>query len=232
MAHKKSLALLSKNLGYTFKDQSLLIAALTHRSMPKNNNERLEFFGDSIVNFIAAEIVYTQFEFANEGELSRLRTMLVRGITLASIAKELKIGEYLYLGIGEMRSGGSRRESILADALEAIIAAIYLDGGLEDCKTCVTRWFEPLVADLLTTKVKKDPKTELQEYLQANNIGLPLYEVVDITGKAHEQIFTVNCIIVEINQTATGKGTSRRRAEQQSAETMLLELTKGKRHVP
>lgn len=228
MAAKKSHARLYQSLGYQFQDEKLLVSALTHRSVPQNNNERLEFLGDSIVNFIAAELLFKQFNFADEGELSRLRTMLVRGETLAEIAKLLQVGEHLYLGTGEMRSGGAQRESILADALEAIIAAIYLDGGMDACKKTVSIWFAPLIADLLEHKVDKDPKTQLQEHLQAKNIALPLYQVTEVSGKAHEQIFTVTCLIAEIEQKSVGKGTSRRRAEQQSAELMLVQLNRKK----
>jgi ribonuclease-3 len=230
MHTKKSHTKLYKNLGYHFKDENLLVAALTHRSVPKNNNERLEFLGDSIVNFIAAELLYNQFNFANEGELSRLRTMLVRGETLAVLARQLQVGEHLYLGMGEMRSGGAHRESILADALEAIIAAIYLDGGMDACKECVSNWFAPIIAELTQHKVNKDPKTQLQEYLQAKSIALPQYHVSVIEGKAHEQTFTVECFIPEIQQKTIGKGTSRRRAEQQSAELMLTVLIEEKKH--
>lgn len=230
MQGKKTHIQLYNNLGYQFQNESLLIAALTHRSVPKNNNERLEFLGDSIVNFIAAELLYNQFAYANEGELSRLRTMLVRGETLAELARQLQVGEHLYLGIGEMRSGGAHRESILADALEAIIAAIYLDGGMEVCKVCVSKWFAPILAELVHHKVNKDPKTQLQEYLQAKSIALPQYQVSVIEGKAHEQLFTVECIIPEISQKTIGKGTSRRRAEQQSAEMMLTVLLQEKKH--
>lgn len=229
MAVRKSHTRLYEKLGYSFKDEKLLIAALTHRSVPQNNNERLEFLGDSIVNFIAAELVYKQFRMADEGELSRLRTMLVRGETLASLARTLGVGEYLYLGAGELRSGGAHRESILADALEAIIAAMYLDGGIEVCKTALATWFAPLLIQLLEHRADKDPKTQLQEYLQANLINLPQYKVAEIGGKAHAQLFTVECIIEEISKVAVGKGTSRRRAEQQSAELMLMQLTERKK---
>jgi ribonuclease-3 len=221
---RKSHAALYKNLGYTFNDESLLISALTHRSVPKNNNERLEFFGDSIVNFIAAELVYHRFAHAEEGDLSRLRTMLVRGETLADLAKQLHIGEHLYLGTGELRSGGFRRESILADAMEAIIAAIYLDGGMDVCKQCVTQWFSILLENMSITHDMKDPKTRLQEYLQSHAIALPLYQVINIEGLAHEQIFHVECDIPSLERKSIGKGTNRRRAEQQAAENMLTAI--------
>jgi ribonuclease III, bacterial len=226
---KKSHAALYKNLGYTFNDEKLLISALTHRSVPKNNNERLEFFGDSIVNFIAAEIVYHRFKHAAEGELSRLRTMLVRGETLADLAKQLQIGEHLYLGAGELRSGGFRRESILADAMEAVIAAIYLDGGMEICKQCVIQWFSSLVESMEITSDMKDPKTRLQEYLQSHAIALPVYQVVAIEGLAHEQIFNVECYIPSLDRKSIGKGTNRRRAEQQAAENMLTAIKQSER---
>ncbi|MBY0544748.1 MAG: ribonuclease III [Gammaproteobacteria bacterium] len=230
MSIRKSHERLYDTLGYRFQNEKLLIAALTHRSVPQNNNERLEFLGDSIVNFIAAEIVYKQFQLADEGELSRLRTKLVRGETLALLARRLAIGDYLYLGPGEMRSGGAKRESILADALEAVVAALYLDAGVEICKKVVSEWFAPLVLELLGHEADKDPKTHLQEYLQSILIALPQYRVIDISGKAHAQIFTVECAIADGKHIALGKGTSRRRAEQQSAEIMLAELTHGKKN--
>ncbi len=226
---KKSHAALYKNLGYTFNDESLLVSALTHRSVPKNNNERLEFLGDSIVNFIAAELVYHQFKHAHEGELSRLRTMLVRGEALADLAKQLHVGEHLYLGAGELRSGGFRRESILADAMEAIIAAIYLDGGIDICKQCVAQWFGSLLENMAITSDMKDPKTRLQEYLQSHAIALPVYQVVDIEGLAHEQIFKIECYIPSLDRKSVGKGTNRRRAEQQAAENMLTAIKQDER---
>ncbi len=221
---KKSHAQLYRNLGYTFQNEQLLISALTHRSVPKDNNERLEFLGDSIVNFIAAELVYQRFAHANEGDLSRLRTMLVRGETLAYLAKELQVGENLYLGIGELRSGGFRRESILADAMEAIIAAIYLDGGMDVCKQRVTQWFIPLLENLSPSNEMKDPKTRLQEYLQSQAIGLPVYQVMGIEGLAHEQTFQIQCYIPQLERRSIGKGSNRRRAEQQAAENMLTAI--------
>jgi len=220
----KSLSKLTTSLGYTFTDLDLLKLALTHRSIGAQNNERLEFLGDSILNFIIAEVLYTKFAFLKEGELSRLRASLVNGETLAEIATELALSSYLILGPGELRSGGSQRRSILADTVEAIIGAIYLDSGRVDVvKIPVLTWFEARL-ELLSHQAKKDPKTSLQEYLQAKRSPLPTYDVISIAGDAHEQVFNVSCVISELNLTAQGVGSSRRRAEQAAALACLQQL--------
>ncbi len=215
---------LCKNLGYTFNDIALLERALTHRSVTLKNNERLEFLGDSIINFLMAEVLFQQCPKAQEGELSRLRAALVKGDTLAEVAKELHVGEYLKLGQGEMKSGGFRRSSILADALEAIIAAIYLDSDMDTCRQLVSKWFASRCADVTTVMVPKDPKTRLQEYLQAHHLSLPEYSVTNIQGEAHEQTFTIECRVEKLSTTAIGVGSSRRKAEQQAAKQLLDEL--------
>lgn len=217
---------LSRSLGYAFESSMLLRQALTHRSVPQHNNERLEFLGDSLINFFAAQWVYQLFPHATEGELSRFRTRLVRGETLAEVAREINLGPYLQLGMGEMRTGGADRTSILADALEAVIAAIFLDGGLETCQQTVARWFESRLHSLQHEKPEKDPKTQLQEYLQSKALGLPTYEVIDIRGKDHEQVFTVACYLMDSPYRTQAEGSSRRRAEQSAALALLAQLQK------
>ncbi|MDE1460437.1 ribonuclease III [Spartinivicinus poritis] len=221
---KKVNQSLFRKLGYSFEDESLLLLALTHRSYAGGNNERLEFLGDSIVNFIIAEALYQQFPQAKEGQLSRLRAKLVRGATLAKIAKEFGLGDYLRLGSGELKSGGFRRESILADALEALIGAIYLDNGLDTCRERVLAWFAPRLEKLSLDDTQKDPKTRLQEYLQAKQLALPVYEVVDIKGDAHDQTFTIECVVAGLAEKTKGIGSSRRGAEQEAARHALQQL--------
>jgi len=215
---------LFKNLGYSFKDRDLLKAALTHRSVKAANNERLEFLGDSIVNFIIAEVLYSHYAHSKEGELTRYRSLLVKGETLAALAKELEIGQYLLLGTGELKTGGRNRESILADSLEAVIAGIYHDGGMDICRQCVLSWYGSRIEQLSEIRNSQDPKTQLQEFLQSRGQGLPIYTVVVVRGKAHEQIFVVSCKIKTLDKLIQAEGSSRRRAEQQAAAMMLREL--------
>jgi ribonuclease-3 len=217
-------SLLSLRLGYHFADPALLKFALTHRSVRGGNNERLEFLGDSLVNFIIADELYRRLPQAKEGELSRLRANLVKGETLAELAREFKLGDYLHLGPGELKSGGFRRESILADAIEAIIGAIYLDGGIAECQRCVVQWYTVrLQHDALQLYIK-DAKTKLQEYLQAKGLDLPIYHVQTIEGEAHEQIFHVSCSLATLSLQAQGVGGSRRKAEQEAAAKLLAVL--------
>lgn len=213
---------LSHILGYEFSNPHLLTVALTHRSTDKENNERLEFLGDSIVNFVIAEILYIQFPQAQEGELSRWRATLINRATLGKLARQFDIGRFLFLGPGELKSGGGQRESILSCAMEALIGAIYLDGGFSVIRECILRWYEPLL-DSLSEDISthKDPKTQLQEYLQSRHFSLPVYTVESVEGEPHQQIFIVSCKITSLKQKASGKGSSRRRAEQDAAETML-----------
>eukprot|EP01030_Chromulinospumella_sphaerica_P019208 gene19208-19093_t len=171
---------LERQLGYTFKDQELMVLALTHRSFAGRNNERLEFLGDAILNFVAGEALFDRFPLAREGQLSRLRARLVKGETLAVLARGFDLGEYLRLGSGELKSGGFRRESILADALEALIGAIYLDAGMEVARERVLAWLAGEFEGLTLVDTNKDPKTRLQEFLQSRGCELPRYEVVDI----------------------------------------------------
>jgi len=174
----RSLDGLSRSLGYRFQDPGLLQAAVTHRSAGSSNNERLEFLGDAVLGYVIAEWLYTQFPEASEGQLSRLRASLVKKETLAGIARELKIGDYLSLGSGELKSGGFRRDSILADALEAILGGIVMDSGFEACRTSIQRLFADRVSRLSASDELKDPKTRLQEYLQSRKLDLPDYEVM------------------------------------------------------
>nr|WP_306671249.1 MULTISPECIES: ribonuclease III [unclassified Endozoicomonas] len=216
---------MERRLGYTFSDRSRLELALTHRSCGSRNNERLEFLGDSIVNFVIAEALFERFPDAREGQLSRLRARMVRGATLAEIGREFQLGDSLRLGSGELKSGGYRRESILADAVEAIIGAIYLDAGMETCRERIRSWFADRLSELsVTDQQNKDPKTRLQEYLQARQNPLPKYRVLNIQGDAHDQVFTVVCELESLDITSEGQGPSRRGAEQQAARFALEKL--------
>lgn len=217
---------LTKKINYQFKNLALLEAALTHRSVAGVNNERLEFLGDSILNCIIASTLYQRHLKAKEGELSRLRASLVKGDTLAELAQEFALSPYLRLGPGEQRSGGAQRESILADAIEALIGAIYLDSNFETCEQLVLSWFEKRLVNLTLANNLKDPKTQLQEILQAHRYGLPVYTVVATTGEAHDQMFYIECYLAELNLRAEGQGKSRRRAEQEAAEKILMQMKK------
>ncbi len=216
---------LTNKLHYTFADPKLLKVALTHRSKGGDHNERLEFLGDAVVNFVIAEILYHQFPKATEGELSRWRASLVNRDTLAELAKQFELGRFLYLGTGELKSGGSERQSILSCAMEAIIGAVYLDRGFAAARAKIVEWYEPLLQSLSSASSHKDPKTLLQEYLQRLRLPLPVYTVDAIEGEAHQQLFTVSCQVEEMEKTF-GIGTSRRRAEQEAALAMLRVLKK------
>lgn len=226
MQRSKQLKSLEQKIGYTFRDISLLDNALTHRSYSGPNNERLEFLGDSILNFTVAEILFVHFPMASEGDLSRLRAALVRGETLAEIAREFALGDYLNLGEGELKSGGFRRPSILSDAVEAIIGAIYLDGGIDHCKLCIRQWVEPRLKDLSLATGEKDAKSQLQEWLQARKKPLPVYEVVGTEGDSHNQLFTVSCSVAHLNEIATATAPNRKNAEKEAAHLMLKKLEK------
>ncbi|QIW16434.1 ribonuclease III [Pasteurellaceae bacterium RH1A] len=212
---------LQKKLGYQFQNMDYLIQALTHRSAAPKNNERLEFLGDSILNFAIGKALYEKFPKANEGELSRMRATLVREQTLAQIAQALNLGEYIKLGPGELKSGGFRRASILADCVEAIIAGIYLDCGFDCAKERIYIWYADFLKDINPGEAQKDPKTRLQEYLQARKKALPEYEVIDIRGEAHNQTFKVSCKVESFPNAFIGTGSSRRKAEQQAAEQVI-----------
>lgn len=215
---------LQRAIGHDFKNGELLSLALSHRSVGRNNNERLEFLGDSIVNHIIAEALYRQFPDAREGDLSRMRASLVKGDTLAEIARELALGDYLALGPGEKKSGGHRRGSILADALEAVAGAILLDSDVETCRGALLPWFEARLARLNDATAAKDPKTRLQEFLQGRRRPLPQYELLNVSGDDHQQIFQVACKVQKPSQVVEGTGSSRRKAEQAAAEAALAKL--------
>ncbi len=212
---------LTDRLGYEFADKNLLSLALTHRSAAAQNNERLEFLGDSILNFTIGEYLFKHFVQAKEGQLSRLRAQLVKGETLAEIARELQLGSVLTLGDGEMKSGGSRRDSILADSVEAIIGAIYLDAGMGVCQESIIRWYLSRLENLTLDVNVKDAKTRLQELLQAQKKPLPEYKVVDTSGEAHSQIFKVECLVSGLAKPVYAEATNRRAAEKLAATEAL-----------
>lgn len=220
---------LQRKIGYQFKQLSLLKQALTHRSAAVQNNERLEFLGDAILNLTIGEALFHQFPKCNEGELSRMRASLVREPTLAILARQFELGDYLSLGAGELKSGGFRRESILADCVEAIIGAISLDSDLNTTREIVQKWYQALLEQIKPGDNQKDAKTRLQEYLQGKRLPLPNYKVVDIKGEAHCQLFTVQCQIANDERIFVGTGSSRRKAEQMAAEKILQELTQNDR---
>ena len=212
---------LQQSLAYQFSNPELAQLALTHRSANAAHNERLEFLGDSLLGFIVAQTLYTLYPQASEGELSRMRSALVNKNALAAAARSLGIGEYLQLGTGEANSGGSDRDSILADTVEALIAAIYLDGGIDACTTFVKKISESKLAGEAAATEQKDAKTRLQEFLQALGKNLPKYEVMEISGAAHEQVFHISCRLESLGTEAMGSGSSKREAEQQAAKKIL-----------
>lgn len=195
--------------------------ALTHRSYGSQNNERLEFLGDSVLSLVISEILYHKFPASDEGALSRLRANMVNGEMLAKIARRLELGDELLLGPGELKSGGFRRDSILAGALEAIIGAIWLEGGYEASREFIARIFSAEIDEVSLDQVIKDPKTRLQEYLQARQCALPAYQVVDVSGRDHAQVFRVECRVDSLPAAVTGSGGSRRKAEQDAAARAL-----------
>ena len=212
---------------HRFRDPGLATLALTHRSAGKPNNERMEFLGDALLGVMVAELLYEAHPHASEGELSRLRSQLVNGQALAVVARELELGDRLRLGPGELKSGGFRRESILADAFEAMVAAVYLDDGYDACRQVVRRLFTPRVAEL--KRSSKDAKTRLQEWLQGRGLPLPVYELTDSYGEDHAKIFDVSCAIDEPEAIRTeASGGSRRAAEQDAAEAVLQRLLEKK----
>jgi ribonuclease-3 len=216
-----------EKLAYEVRDAGLFASALTHRSVSGSNNERLEFLGDAVLNLLIAEHLYGAFPNASEGDLSRLRSRLVSGESLAQIAAELGLGDVLQLGSGELKTGGFRRKSILADALEALCGAIYLDGGLQSARQCVSKLFGARIAALPAPATLKDAKTRLQEHLQAQGLGLPAYVVERVDGAPHEHTFWVRCELAALGRTGRGQGSTRRGAEQEAAERVLEELLDG-----
>ena len=211
-------------LNHRFSDPDLGKLALTHRSANKLNNERLEFLGDSLLGYVVAEVLFEKFPDANEGELSRMRALLVNRTTLADIAREVKLKEFIRLGGGELKSGGGDRDSILSDVIEAVIAAIYLDAGIEPCKKLIKDWMQHRIESEMPVEQQKDAKTKLQELMQAQGMRLPKYTVVDISGEAHQQIFLVECKVEIANEPQQGTGPSKRHAEQEAASRMLAAL--------
>ena len=224
MALSKAIASLLKKLAYSFDDIELLNEALTHRSYATKNNERLEFLGDGILNFVIADELFKQYPDAQEGDLSRLRATLVNKESLAEIAEQLNLGEVILLGTGELKSGGFRRPSILADTVESILGAVYSDGGFEPCRDLIVRLYAKRLASPADLQSLKDPKTRLQELLQSRRFSLPEYQVVNITGQAHSQVFHVRCSIDKMNIKVDGEGKSRRKAEQVAAEKAILKV--------
>ena len=215
---------LQRKLGYQFNSSELMTLALTHRSANGTHNERLEFLGDSILSFVVADDLYHRFPFVDEGDMSRMRATLVRGKTLAELGREFELGDYLLLGPGELKSGGFRRDSILADCVEAIIGAVYLDSDVETVRQVVLAWYKSRLDTIEPGINQKDPKTRLQECLQGRRLPLPAYTVTKVQGEAHNQAFTIHCIIQGFEQPIIGTGTSRRKAEQQAAEKALEQL--------
>jgi ribonuclease-3 len=211
-----------RRLGYQFQNPDLLEQALTHRSASKqHNNERLEFLGDAQLSQVISRWLFERFPDASEGQLTRMRASLVRGQTLAELAREMQLGDELKLGAGELKSGGFRRESILADALEAIIGALLLDAGNQVCRERLLDWFAPRLAQVTPQGAHKDAKTRLQEWLQARQFSLPVYELVEVTGQPPKQVFQMVCRLEAQDRNFVAEGSSRRRAEQQAAEQAL-----------
>jgi ribonuclease-3 len=215
--------LLERKLGYKFKNPKLLKVALRHRSFGGVSNERLEFLGDSVVNFVIAAELFRKYPKFKEGELSRLRSNLINKETLAILAKEFDVGDCLYLGIGEKKSGGFRRTSILANTMEAIIGAIYLDSTMEICQQKILEWYGARLVGL-TIAGQKDPKSELQEFLQARGLPLPVYKVIATYGKAHKQIFHLQCTVQGLEIISEGQGTNKQEAEQNAAKKFFAQL--------
>ena len=220
----EQLTALMQRIGYHFKSTKWLKIALSHRSYGKINNERLEFLGDSILNFIIASELFRRFPTAREGELTRMRSGLVKGETLALLAKQLNIGVALRLGQGEVKTGGALRPSILADSMEAIICAMYLDSDMETCARHVVAWYGDQLENMTLEKINKDPKSLLQEHLQSHSLPVPEYHLVGTIGEGHAQIFRVQCVVKVLDKITHGEGTSIRYAEQTAAAKMLEEL--------
>ncbi len=220
----KGLDLLQQKLSYQFSDPGLVKQALTHRSANKINNERLEFLGDSLLGFIIADALCEIHPQASEGDLSRMRANIVNKPALAEIARELDLGSFVRLGTGEIKTGGQQRDSILADAVEALIAAIYLDGGIDVCRELVRKWNRSRLRSDDVDQKQKDCKTRLQELMQAKGVALPQYDIVEISGAAHQQQFHVSCRIAGMDEPQKGSGSSKRDAEQQAAKNILAVL--------
>jgi len=217
---------LSKKLGYEFTNLEFLQRALTHRSVGAKNNERLEFLGDSLVNFMIADVLFHEYTKLAEGDMSRIRAHLVKGETLAKIGIEYNLSDFLVLGPGELKSGGFRRDSIIADSVEAIIAAVYEDGGLDKCRALVGHLYKQRLEELDPKKIGKDSKTRLQELLQSFQEPLPEYSIISVNGAAHDQAFTISCYVAKLNTKFEATASSRRKAEQKAAAIALKAFEK------
>ena len=215
---------LCQKLGYQFNDEALLVQSLTHKSTRQKNNERLEFLGDAVLGLVIADQLWKQFPQAREGQLSKLRSNLVRGSALAEISMQFQLSDYLIMGPAEYKSGSHHRESILEDTIEAIVGAIHCDGGLSAAQQCILSWFETVLSQCSLTEELNDAKTRLQEYLQKQGYDLPQYQTLNIDGAEHQQLFTVGCTVVELNLFEQAQGTSRKRAEQAAAEKILDQI--------
>jgi ribonuclease III len=221
------LTQLESNLDYRFKDTKLLLQALSHRSTGSNNNERLEFLGDSLLNAVISIQLYDKYPQLEEGALTRMRASLVNQGALAAVARDLVLGEFLLLGSGELKTGGQRRASILADTLEAVLGAIYIDGGYESVRTVIIKQFDTRLVTSILRNTPKDNKTQLQELLQARDLPLPKYNVETVTGEAHQQVFKVSCSVDSLGVSAYGVAGNRRAAEQEAARCVLELLPDG-----
>ncbi|MDQ1237738.1 MAG: ribonuclease III [Wigglesworthia glossinidia] len=217
---------LQNKIGYIFRNDVILEQALTHRSFSNNHNERLEFLGDSILNYIISDLLYRNFTDITEGELSQIRASLVRSYTLVEIAREFHLGNYLILGFGEIKTGGRKRESILSNTIEALIGGIFLDSNIDTIYKIVTNWYKKRINSIHPGNIQKDPKTRLQEYLQSNQYSPPNYFLKKIQGESHNQKFFIYCLIHELNIKIIGCGSTRRKAEQSAAEKALFLLNK------
>ena len=217
---------LQERLNYRFTDESVLMLALSHRSCGSHNNERLEFLGDAILGLSVTDILYRKFPKAREGELSRMRSQIVRAESLAGVAKQLELGSELLLGPGEMKSGGHRRDSILGDTVEALIGAVYVDTGLAAAQSCIALWFEELLVAASEADSIRDAKTSLQEWLQKRGKPVPEYTLVNTGGEAHSRLFTVSCKIAAVEKEISAVASSVRKAEQMVAAQLLIELEK------
>jgi len=221
MQQPAALEALTRRLAYSFNNPALLDEALTHRSVGAHNNERLEFLGDSVLNFVIADELFRKYSKLNEGDLSRLRASLVNRDSLAEIARELELGSCLKLGSGELKSGGFRRSSIIADAVESVLGAVYCDSGFDACRQLVLRLFRRKLDNIPDIDSLKDAKTRLQELLQSRHYDRPEYNVLEVSGKAHAQSFKVECKLNNPTCVTVGEGRSRRKAEQLAAEAAL-----------
>jgi ribonuclease-3 len=216
---------LRERLGYTFRRPDILAQALTHRSFGARHNERLEFVGDAVLNCVVAHALFERFPDIDEGELSRVRASLVNRDTLAEVARRLELNAVLHLGEGEQRSGGPDRPSILADALEAVYGAVFIDGGFDAARSVIDRTFGDLLRDADPAILGKDPKTRLQEWLQGRRMAVPEYRIVEVSGEAHAQRFVAECSIAALGIATQGSGSSRRAAEQAAAENAFAQAT-------